>query len=158
MKGVLMKGSLLLRKLYNFQENCWNFMWKRWGCGVREIKANFFLVNFGKTECLWLESYYIQAYFVKVLGHTVTAATQQPCAAYQLWGQPCGFSLLTPAALWLQCISSFTWRETKRAFGELENSGLLRWWAQRRSISRVWALKKGFTRLLWASSSGSMLG
>ena len=43
-------------------------------------------------------------------------------------------------------------------FGELENLGSLRWWAQRRSPSGVWAPKKGFTRLSWASSSGHVLG
>ena len=51
------------------------------------------------------------------------AAVQQPCAAaYQLWRQPCGCRVPAPAALWLQCISSFTRRETKpalRKVGEL---------------------------------------
>ena len=36
-----------------------------------------------------------------------------------------------------QRISSFTGRETKRALGELENSGLSCRWAQRRSLSGV---------------------
>ena len=46
---------------------------------------------------------------------------------YQLWRQPCGCSVPASAALWLQWISSSTRRETKRALGEMENSGLLRW-------------------------------
>ena len=63
-----------------------------------------------------------------VCPYSVTAATQQPCAAaYQLWRQPCGCSVSASAALWLQWISSSTRRETKRALGEMENSGLLRW-------------------------------
>ena len=63
--------------------------------------------------------------------HIVMADTQQPCtAAYQLWQQPRGCSVPAPAALRLQWISSFTRRETKRALGELENSGLLRRRAQ----------------------------
>ena len=61
----------------------------------------------------------------------VTADTQQPCAAaYQLWRLALGCNVPAPAALRLQWISSFTRRETKRALGELENSGLLRRRAQ----------------------------
>jgi len=53
--------------------------------------------------------------------------------------------------------SSFTQRKTKRALRELENSGLLPRQAQRRSLSKVWAPKRGFARLLWANSSGPCL-
>ena len=89
----------------------------------------------------------------------VMAASWQPCGSsasapatvHQLQQQPCGCSVSAPTAL------STQW-ETKRALRELENSGLLCWWGQRRSLSRVWAPRKGFTRLLWASSSRSMLG
>lgn len=58
-----------------------------------------------------------------------------------------GGSVSAPAAL----------GETKRALGELENSGVLPRQAQRRSPSGVSAPKKGFTKLLWPSSSGPCL-
>ena len=89
-----------------------------------------------------------------------TAAAQQPCtAAYQLWRQPCGCSGPAPAALWLQWIRSFTGRETKRALGELENSGLLPQRAPRRSSPESEpqrGVSQGFYAL--SSSSGPMLG
>ena len=105
----------------------WESVFSTWSPGIYDDRSGLAIPG---REGKHMNTF---AWASKICG-TVMAAAQQPCtAAFQLWRQPCGCNVLASAALWLQWISSFTRRETKRALGELENSGLRHKRSQRRS-------------------------
>ena len=92
-------------------------------------------------------------------GANVMAAAQQPCPTQHISSGDSPVAIVHQLQQLCGCsVSALLSIKKPSKHSELENSGLLCCQAQRRSLSGVSAPKKGFTRLLGATSSRSMLG